>query len=115
MAREHVWQGVVVGIARFAREVDSQDIQEKFKKLINNNYTEIMVNNIWKLVEPNQSQNVPEANRWHPRGQRLFAEMFTVGEMSRELLGEDSLSDEKVQGFVRGMPDWLNSFFHVRL
>lgn len=111
MAREHVWQGVIAGIARFAREVDQQ---EQINQFINYEYTENMVKRVWRCVEFYQSQ-VPDENRWHPRGQRLFAEMFTIGEMSRQLMGEGNLSDEEVDGFARGMSIWVNSFFHVKL
>jgi hypothetical protein len=107
MAQEHVWQGVVAGIARFAREVDRQ---EEIRQFVDSGYTENMVNTICRFVE-----EVPEENRWHPRGQRLFAEIYTIGEMSRQLMGEGSLSDEEIHGFVRGMPIWVNSFFHTRL
>ncbi len=112
MAREHVWQGVVAGIARFAREVDRQ---EEIMQFVDNTYTEHMVNNIWKFVEPQQRQEVPEEHRWHSRGQRLFSEIYTIGEMSRHLMGEDSLSDEEIDSFVRSWPVWVNSFVHTRL
>jgi hypothetical protein len=112
MAREHVWQGVVAGIARFAREVDRQ---EEIMQFIDKGYTEYMVNNIWKFVEPKQSQEVPEEHRWHSRGQSLFAEIYTIGEMSRHLMKEGSLSGEEIDSFVSGMPVWVNSFFHTRL
>jgi hypothetical protein len=112
MALEHVWQGVVAGIARFAREVDRQ---KEIREFIDKDYTENMVNNIWKFVEPKQSQKVPAEDRWHSRGQTLFAEIYTIGEMSRHLMKEKRLSDEEIDSFVRGMPVWVNSFFHTRL
>jgi hypothetical protein len=111
MAREHVQQGVVAGIARFAREIDRQ---EEIRNFIDNRF-EATVEYVWKFVEPKQRESVSQEERWHPRGQRLFAEMFTIGDMARELLKERRLNDEQIEDFANNMPIWLNSFFHVRL
>jgi hypothetical protein len=66
-------------------------------------------------VEPKQAESIPEKERWHPRGQRLFAEMLTIREMARELSGEERLSEDTINRFVIEAAIWWNSFFHMTL
>jgi hypothetical protein len=108
MAREAIWQGVLAGVARFARDVENPKHAITPETI---DFSAKQVERISNAIERREQ----ERDALHSRGQRLFAEVTTVGILARQYLGEESLRDEEIYNFVVQAEIWWNSFFHTYL
>jgi hypothetical protein len=102
MAEGDIWRGVLAGVSRFARDVNDvshQDVTEGDQQAI---YKQAM-----KYAE--------RIEQWHPRAQRLFVEILTIGELSRTVRKrrdreEPDLNDDEVIKFIGDLDIMFNSW-----
>jgi hypothetical protein len=101
MSERDIWPGVLAGVARFALDVESAwpdivteaDRREIFSRAVDH----------VKGIE------------WHPRAERLFAEILTIGELSRRVARrrfnreEPDLKDDEILRFIGDLDAILNS------
>lgn len=105
MAQEaDVWAGVLAGVARFFRELELEQPQE-----IQNGQKQVQ-----EAVDLALSV-VKEQEDWHPRGTRLFAELLTIGVLSRWRFGEAQLNEEQIKKFAAELKLLENCWFHLKI
>jgi hypothetical protein len=92
--------GVLAGVYRFYAEIGQpSDILEATDQ------AQRISNLIWDVVRNKE--------KWHPRGVRLFAEVVTIGILSRSVAREEPLNEDQLFRFGDQIEFAANCWFHL--
>ena len=107
-----VWHGVMNGVARFLMDVDrvppSQILRFASPADAPSEHREV-----FELAR-NVLANRPRREKdWNQRGARFFAEILTIGVLSRRRFNEEPLNEDQIFRFVGEEELFFNSWNHT--
>lgn len=103
-----VLAGVSAGFARFFGDADQSRLVENTDKFLS-------IADIQRQAFDQALIFVENKKQWHPRGVRLFAEIITIGILSRWLLEEKPLTDAEIIRMTGEIELIGNCWFHIGL